>query len=470
MRSSWKVVVAVGLLAAPQLAAADDVEDQLQQMQERMSQLEEKLAATTDQLEATEEKAEEQQKLIQRAGLEERSAASGIASFFEQVEFGGWVTASYVYNTNDPNTGANVSGNVNTGGAPNTGTFGLADPFHPDTQTFQLDQLWFEMSKAATEDSRAGFGVDLVMGKTADFLTGSGGGSNGNNVDVYQAYAEYLAPLGSGINVKAGRFATVVGAEVAQSVYNWNITRGLVYSVLQPFNHVGLYISSEMDNGFDWGVGAVNSVFSNLNADTDNNAAAIWHLGYSQDSWGITFSGLYGGDNSTSTRDSVNCPAPGAGLCSNEDAVLLLDSVLTWDPSENLSTWIDVTYNMLTGNNNPAVGSDPWSVGVAVAGRLAITEATGFALRGEYLYANDNFLGIGAPTSDSNLWSLTGTLDHSLTENLIAKAEVRYEEGDQNGATNSFYQKGGANGCGGLGFQACSPRQVILAADVTYRF
>ena len=442
MRSSWKVVVAVGLMAVPQLAAADDVQDQLLQMQERMSQLEEKLAATTDQLEATEEKAEEQQKLIERAGLEERSASSGISSFFEQVEFGGWVTASYVYNVNDPTVGSNSLLST-IGGSPNTGTYGLANPFHPDTSTFQLDQLWFEMSKAATEDSRAGFGVDVVMGKTADFLIGSTTGSiaslvgasnpssNGNAVTVYQAYAEYLAPIGPGVNVKAGRFATVVGAEVAQSVYNWNITRGLVYSVLQPFNHVGLYASSEMDNGFDFGLGVVNSVFSNYNTDFDTEKAAVWHVGYTQDSWGISFGGLYGGDNSASLRPG-QCVTPSFGLCTNKDDVLLLNSVLTWDPSENLSTWMDVTYNMLQGTG---AGTDPWAVGIALAGRLAITEATGFALRGEYIRAEEAF--IATPSASlsgtQNLWSLTGTLDHSLTENLIARAEVRYEEGDQGG-------------------------------------
>ncbi len=473
MRSSWKVAVAACLVAVPQLAAADDVEEKLQQMQERMSQLEEKLSATTDQLEASEQRAQDQQKLIERAGLEERAALSGVASFFEQVEFGGWVTASYNYNMNNPGNGSNFSGGGFTAadGAPNLGTYGLANPFHPNTDTFQLDQLWFEMSKKPTEDSRAGFAADIVMGTTSDFLVGGGGDGNGNNVTVYQAYAEYLAPLGPGISIKGGRFATPTGAEVAQSVYNWNITRGLVYSILQPVNHVGVYASSEFDNGFSLGLGAANTALQNRNSDFDNDKAVIGHIAYTQDAWGMRLTTIWGGDNNNSILGQQAPPNGGVGT--SDDSVLLIDGVLTWDPSENLSTWLDVTWQKLY---HTGLGNDPWGVGAAVAGRLAITESTGFALRGEYLYLNDDFLflnsviltppgapAVGSPFADEQLWSLTGTLDHALTENLTAKAEVRYEQGISTGGSDDvFYFEGGQT--------PFTEDQVIVAGEVTYRF
>jgi TolA-binding protein len=78
MRSTWKTLVAAvaTALVAPQLANADDIEEQLRQMQERMDQLEDELAATNDQLEASTTRVEEQQHVIERARLDDESAAS----------------------------------------------------------------------------------------------------------------------------------------------------------------------------------------------------------------------------------------------------------------------------------------------------------------------------------------------------------------------------------------------------------
>ena len=52
MRSSWKtiVVVAAGICLAPQFAAAEDVQSQLDQMEQRMMEMEQRLQATSDQL------------------------------------------------------------------------------------------------------------------------------------------------------------------------------------------------------------------------------------------------------------------------------------------------------------------------------------------------------------------------------------------------------------------------------------
>jgi cell division septum initiation protein DivIVA len=48
--------ILTGLLLLPTMAAADDIEDKLQQMQERMEQLEQKLDAQDEQLSAAQER------------------------------------------------------------------------------------------------------------------------------------------------------------------------------------------------------------------------------------------------------------------------------------------------------------------------------------------------------------------------------------------------------------------------------
>ncbi len=56
-----------------------------------------------------------------------------------------------------------------------------------------------------------------------------------------RAYIQYLTPVG--LTLRAGKFGTLLGAEVAQTVYNFNVTRGNVYNLLQ-------FIDDEQPAGF----------------------------------------------------------------------------------------------------------------------------------------------------------------------------------------------------------------------------
>ena len=46
---------------------------------------------------------------------------------------------------------------------------------------------------------------------------------------IEQGYVQYLAPIGDGLTLKAGKFSTPIGYEVAGTIYNQNITRGNVW-------------------------------------------------------------------------------------------------------------------------------------------------------------------------------------------------------------------------------------------------
>jgi len=452
IRGGFLAVVA-GLLVVPQLALGDEVQDQLQAMQDRMAQLEAELARSNQQV-------ERQQSMMEDAGMGEGSALSSLSSFLEKTEIGGWVAASYFWNFNNPSTGYN--------GGANNGSFGLANPFHPDQNSFSVDQVWFEMHKAATEESRAGFGIDMLMGTTSDVL--GGGNGNADNFTLYQGYVEYLAPIANGVNIKAGRFATLIGAEVAQTVYNFNITRGLVYSVLQPFNHVGVVASTDIGGGFDAAFGVVNTALNNANVDFDQDKALIWRLGWSGDTVGVGVNGLWGGDNYFSPRSGPPCPSATApdGTCRNNDKTGIVDLVVSWDPSDKLSTWLNFDYLWVDASNT-GPGSDPMGYGVALAGRYAITDATGFALRGEYIRSEDNLIFGGGSGADQDLWTITGTVDHMLTDNLQVKAELRYEQGKTSGGSDNIFYLDGPGASGGP-ITGKEKNQVLIGTEVNYRF
>ncbi len=438
MRSSviWIAAACFALVATAGQAA--DVEEQLLQMQQKLNQLESRLDATTDELEAANERVEQQQELIQSSGLADPRGAdsSGLASFLESVEMGGWVAASYLYNFNDPDGGA-------LGGA-NTTTGGFAYPFHPDANSFQLDQLWFELEKTVSEDSRAGFRADLLYGKTAEFLSNSRGGvqlgnsGSENQLELYQAYVQYLAPIGNGVHIKAGKFATVIGAEVAQSPYNFNITRGSAYNLFQPFTHTGIFASME-NNGASAGIGLVNSNTSTIDVDNNNFKSVLWTLGYGQDTWSASFNGVYGAND-------VNNP-PGASGSNERDKDMILNLLVSWDPTEQFSGYIDATYRETenvfgrfggpacptsgTGLDTNCADAEGW--GISAAGRYALNDRTGLSLRLEYIEDSDSFYS-GTATStageETELFSVTGTVDYALTEQLMLRGEVRYDTAD----------------------------------------
>ena len=83
------------------------------------------------------------------------------------------------------------------------------------------------------------------------------------------------------MNVKFGKFGTLIGAEVAQTVYNFNITRGNLYNLFQPITHVGVLASTEI-GGFSLSVGGANETrsFPALDADVQKDKALLWGIGY----------------------------------------------------------------------------------------------------------------------------------------------------------------------------------------------
>jgi hypothetical protein len=523
MRSSLKslIAAAAAFLVVPSFASADDVGggDDLQEILSRMSDMEQQLKATNDALAASNAKVDQQQKMLSKLGTSNQSGPMlALSNFLTETTFEGWVSASYFYNTNDPDSGRGMGANGGTIGA---------NPYHPNSNSFQVDQVWFSMSNEATPESRGGFEIDIIYGETADRLAI---GIEGNSIFdyLYNANISYLAPItDAGIKITAGRFETHTGTESVQDPLNFNITRGLLFT-LQPKNFTGVKLSAKYDSGLDWMLGlSNNSGYSTLgtnpyalapnaqNYDTDEEKAFLFRVGYQvSDQMAVAVNGLYGGNCATSDQlFGVGAGTiPAAGGCGitidgtgrtntgNNDRQILVDFTMNWDPSDKLSTWVNLDY-MAPANDRRS--GKPWAVGLAMAGRYAITDATGISLRGEYIRSNDNYLGIAAPLNlatiapdvingsfpiilseslpgwykeDQNVWSVTATLDHALTEHLSVKAEVVYQEGSANHTANGTGITG-TNTTNNEFFcnKSCqgthlTRRQVLLGAQMTYEF
>ncbi len=383
-------------------SAGEDVDARLRAMQDRLSQLEDRLEATTDRLESANERLAAQQTLIERVELDQK-ASSGLSQFLDTLEVGGWLSGSYFYNFNDPD-GRALAGS-NTGG--------FAYPFRPDANSFSLDQFWIWLERPVSEENRAGFRVDLAYGKDAGLLSGdfgAGDGFSGNDFELYQAYIQYLAPIGEGVTVQFGKFATLIGAEVVQAPDNFNITRGNVYNLFQPITHTGILASTAVA-GLDVSLGFVNETrsFPARDIDLNKNKAVLWSIGGGSDTFSWALNGTHGDADSGQGFDTP------AG-----DKETIVDLILSFSPSESFTTYVNADY--LKSDNSR--GADIDGYGIAWAGRLAVNERTGVALRAEWVDLND-FFGRG---NDLSVWGVTSTVDYKLTDSLMVRGELRYDD------------------------------------------
>jgi hypothetical protein len=427
-------VVCMLWVAAPMAFGNEVSSDELAEMRALVEKMQ-------GQLEAQSEQIQHQGSVIREARQEqveqnERYGASGISAFLQRLEIEGWVAGSYFYNFNSPSEALN--------GAANTGLSGNVYPFHGNANSFQVDQVWFGIEHPVDEENRAGFRVDLVYGNTACTISTSFGnecpGNNTSELYVNQAYVQYLAPITSnGILVKAGKWGTLAGAEVAQTTANFNITRGNVYNLLQPIDHIGVLFGSDIgESGFSWQAGAANGG-STFAADPDFNSAKaiIGQLAWAGETVGAAATLIWDPSFGGSTQNG------------------LFDIVLTWDPSERLSTWLNFDYNWFDGP-----GPDADGYGIATAARYAVTDRMGVSTRLEWVRTSGPGWWAGT-NGDTDLYGITGTVDYALTTNLMLRGEVRYDHVAKPGNDDEFFDKNG-NGLTG--------NQTTAGVEIVYEF
>ncbi|MBO0797464.1 MAG: outer membrane beta-barrel protein, partial [Blastocatellia bacterium] len=215
------------------------------ELEERIRVLEEKLAKLNGEAPALVAKAGEAKAATEARGGEVKAGEAGVKAeaidevkkdvqemkeeakknesflnFFRSVEVSGIVDGYYGYNNNEVDMQAR------------------AFDFRHNAFSLQLAKLTLERKNS--KDSPLGFRVDLGLGDTVDrVISVSDSSRNDATKHVMQAYASYVAPVGSGLTIDFGKFYTPIGAEVIETKDNFNYSRGLLF-LYGPFYHAGL--------------------------------------------------------------------------------------------------------------------------------------------------------------------------------------------------------------------------------------
>lgn len=219
------------------------------------------------------------------------------------VKIGGWANAGVTYNAASPTNGFN--GPV---------TFG------DRSAEFQLNQLNIFAQRAVTAEGDAWdfggrfdamFGTDSIFTQAygtpaTDFNSGATKnrgnwdlnllGSDSNrfyDIALPQAYVEAYAPIGNGLNIKAGHFYTPIGYETVPAPDNFFYTHAYTMQYGEPFTHTGVMGNYTIDK--NWAV---------MGGTTTGSASGGWDGSFNQQlgNWG----GLAG---TTWTSDDKNTSA-----------------------------------------------------------------------------------------------------------------------------------------------------------------
>jgi len=289
--------------------------------------------------------------------------------------------------------------------------------------------------------SGVGYGVETDFGSDASFDASSLGGP----FDIQEAYLTYA--IGSGLGMKAGKYATYEGIEVIEGGSNPTVTRGFLFWFAEPFTHTGLEFSYA-SGMLDVHLGAINGWDQVVN----KNSVPSY----------IAKIGLNLGDPLALTLSSIAGPE----AADNDNYRMSFDATGVSKSIPMVDLWFQANYGMdaKAGVGATTPGKDASWMGFGLQPLVHISKLFGLGLRYEYFMddqlsrTGSTFFGPVTPAGINDLtlqnFSVAPTL--WLTPSLTARAEFRMDMASEKVYLDSK--------------QAGTKNQMEIAADVVATF
>ncbi len=152
------------------------------------------------------------------------------APWFQQVTVNGLVSTSYGFNANRPDS--------------RTNQFRV---FDQDEGTFQIDVAELAVQRIPAAAGQAGFSIHLTAGSSIPRVAAASGlfrddEGRAQDIDIHQALASYILPVGKGLRLDFGKHVTHLGYEVIDGYdgVNDQATRSFLFGYAIPFTQTGL--------------------------------------------------------------------------------------------------------------------------------------------------------------------------------------------------------------------------------------
>jgi hypothetical protein len=176
------------------------------------------------------------QTVLPQTAKEESLATQKEADFLHGTTINFLVDTYYAYNFNNP------IGRVN-----------LLRAFDVSSNAFSLNQADIVLENAPDPaiGKRFGARLDLQFGQATETLQGNPASEPRPEIyrNIFQAYGTYVMPIGSGLSVDFGKWASSLGIEGNYTQDQMNYSRSYWFNFL-PFYHMGARLHYQFNNKF----------------------------------------------------------------------------------------------------------------------------------------------------------------------------------------------------------------------------
>ena len=401
--------------------------------------------------------------MVSLLGGQTVSAADDAESLWKTLGFkvSGAVEASYTQNFNNPSTNLNQLRIFDT----------QANSFVP-----QVAQLVFEReATAGSATDRVGFRARLNFGAQSRFSrarTNYQPGTDNNEVDFQELYAEYIAPIGSGLKIQAGKINTMIGFETINSWENPNFSRSHMFGLSQAFTTTGVRLTYPIGGMGTVALGVING-WDNIE-DNNRGKTLEWKVDLTpHEKFGLAVYGSYGSEQSNGNaafgQASTGACVNGTLGCDSTAKRTVVGGIITIKPASKSTIILEPYY----GNEANASGfsasqnarwngingyliqdfndqEQPHALSLRVRGEIfedaggartcvggnnvngGTNVCAGPAAAGGFAPGGTLFntaTGIGQVQT---IWAGTFTLQYKPAPSLVTRAEFRYDKSNQN--------------------------------------
>jgi hypothetical protein len=281
--------------------------------------------------------------------------------------------------------------------------------FDKKTNTFLIDLAQIQFAKDAPVGG-LGYKLKLSYGETAKFIHSSGLGNPNESFDLTEAYVDYVAPLGSGLKLRFGKFATYISAEMIEAKDNYNYSRSFLYSFATPFTHTGFMAGYKFSEAFSASLYIVNG----WDVADDNNKGKTFGASFAVapiEPLALTFNFMYGPEQANNTSNNR----------------FIFDWIGAFKATKNLTFMANVDYAYEERDPLNSGRNSEW-YGVAGYAKYDFTDFISTSIRVEYFNDKD-----GVRTGIAQeLKEITLTVDFKVAKNLLVRPEYRHDWSTQN--------------------------------------
>jgi hypothetical protein len=258
---------------------------------------------------------------------------------------------------------------------------------------FSINQadLVFALDPDVTAKRRFGVRLDLQFGQATETLQGNPVNEPRPDIyrNIFQAYGTYVVPVGRGLNVDFGKWASSLGAEGNYTKDQMNYTRSFYFYYL-PFYHTGLRTAYHVNDKLTLNYWVVNG--ANQSEPTNSYKDELFGIVLQPKKTLTWTTNYYLGQENPDFTPSSNCPVPvQPGLCVSpitpapNGKLHIFDTYATWQatPKLTLQGEADYVIQRVWANAAPGESSAPSHAdGGAAYAQYILSSRASLAARG----------------------------------------------------------------------------------------